>query len=164
MCFSFTSWHADQIKTRTNHYFLLYIIEKNDSRHCERRTLSWAYGGLGSIDFGTLNTSYGQVKKNVRYWPSNLIGNCIYNLFAGSPLPCNVVDCVSAWKGQVSVWRSATLLPTSCTSVPPVPARVEDSVIPQDNHLVVVPHTIHHFPECVKQASVYSAAGGEHDQ
>ncbi len=70
-------------------------------------------------------------------------------------------------KGQVSVWQSATLLPKSCKSVQPVPARVLT--------MVMVPRSIHPFPRCRKPArrfrlsklayfaSSYSAAGGEHD-
>ncbi len=52
---------------------------------------------------------------------------------------------------QVSAWQSATLIPISCKSAQPVPARVEESVSPvRRSSIVVVPRTIHPFPGCPK--------------
>ncbi len=54
--------------------------------------------------------------------------------------------------GQDIAWQSATLLPISCKSVQPVPARVEELVSPVRQFLVVVARTIHPFPRCSKPA------------
>ncbi len=48
--------------------------------------------------------------------------------------------------GQISVWQSATLLPISCKSVPPVPAWVEEPGSSVRQLLMVVPRTIQPFP------------------
>ena len=54
---------------------------------------------------------------------------------------------------QVSAWQTATLLPISCKSEQPVPARVEEPVSTvRQSLLVVVTRTIHPFSRCPKPA------------
>ena len=66
--------------------------------------------------------------------------------------------------GQVSAWQSATLLPISCKSVQPVPARVEEPV-----SLVKLSQDAlsqHGKVGCENRqftTSAYFAVGGEHD-
>ena len=77
---------------------------------------------------------------------------------------------------QVSAWQSATMLPISCKSVQPVPARVEQPVSSVRHLVLVAPQTIHPLPRCPKPAResrlsnlvvyyqcLYAAAGGEHE-
>ncbi len=78
---------------------------------------------------------------------------------------------------QVSVWQSATLLPTSCNSVQPVPARVEKPVslarqsssgdVTNNPPFPKMPQSQHGKVGCQNwdnTTSAYSAAGGEHDE
>ncbi len=75
--------------------------------------------------------------------------------------------------GQVSVWQSVTLLPISCKSVQPVPARVEEpvSLVRQSSSggatnnppFAISQHGKVGCQNWHPYASAYSAAGGEDD-
>ena len=78
----------------------------------------------------------------MRYKVLNSLVHIVHKYYLGT---FDIFFGTSYVSGQVSVWQSATLLPISCRSVQPVPARVEEPVGPESNLLAVVPRTIHPF-------------------